>query len=76
MSANLNRWQPEPGSSLEALRQARDTARAEWERLDSEARAIRATLTAAERRARAALRTFERARLNYVEAVEGQEGAA
>ncbi|MBV5276166.1 MAG: hypothetical protein JZU52_21860 [Lamprocystis purpurea] len=63
-------------ANLDALRQARDTARDAWERLDSEARTIRATLTTAERRARAALRTFERARLDYVEAVEGREGAA
>ena len=62
-------------TDLETLNRAKIAARDEWERLDAEARAIRATLTAAERRARAALREFERARLAYVEAVEGQEGA-
>lgn len=61
---------------LEQLAQTKRTARDEWERLDAEARTIRAELTAAERRARVALRAFERARLDYVEAVEGRYGAA
>lgn len=59
---------------LDTLNRAKIAARDEWERLDAEARAIRATLTAAERRARAALRKFEQARLIYVEAMDRAEG--
>ena len=60
-------------TDLEPQRAARDQARAEWEALDAEARKIRAQLTEAERRARRALRQFERARLEYVEAADAWE---
>jgi uncharacterized protein (DUF3084 family) len=62
-------------ADLEALHHAKSTARDEWERLDVERNKARSALTEAERKARAALRKFERARLAYLEAVEGQEGA-
>ncbi|WP_295442047.1 hypothetical protein [uncultured Thiodictyon sp.] len=61
---------------LEQLAQAKRTARDEWEQYEAEANAIRAQLTAADRRARRALREYERARLAYSAAVDGPEGEA
>ena len=61
---------------LEQLAQAKRAASAEWEKLEAEATAIRAQLTEAQRRARRALRAFERARLAYWDAVDGPEGKA
>lgn len=58
--------------ALDDLKAARDAARAEYERLDAEARAIRAQLTAAERKARHARKAFEAARLAWVEAMEAR----
>ena len=58
---------------IDHLAKAKRAAQADWERLDAEARAIRAQLTAAERKARAALRVFERARLDYLNAPEGPD---
>ena len=60
-------------TDLEPQRAARDQARAEWETLDAEVRRIRAQLTEADRHARKALRAFERARLEYVEAADAWE---
>jgi len=54
----------------ESLRQAKCAAQSALEVLEVEARTIRAQLTAAERRARAARKTFEAARLAYLEAAE------
>jgi multidrug resistance efflux pump len=62
-------------TDLEPQRAARDQARAEWETLDAGVRRIRAQLTEAERHARKALRAFERARLEYVEAADALEDA-
>lgn len=52
------------------LHQAKIHAQAELERLEAEARAIRATLTTAERKAREARKAFEAARTAYLSAVE------
>jgi multidrug resistance efflux pump len=60
-------------TDLAPQRAARDQARAEWEAMDTECRRIRAQLTEAERRARKALRQYERARLVYVEACDALE---
>ncbi len=54
------------------LYQAKVKAQAELERLETEARAIRATLTEAERKARNARKAFEAARLAWVIATEGE----
>lgn len=60
---------------IDRLRLARDSARKEWEKIGLEVRVARATLTEAQRRERVSLRAYERARLSFVEAVEGQDSA-
>ncbi|MFB1487421.1 MULTISPECIES: hypothetical protein [unclassified Thiocapsa] len=57
--------------SIQTLKATRDQAQAEFERMEAAARMIRAELTAAERKARAARKAFEAARLAWVDAVEG-----
>jgi len=62
------------GPDLAELNRAKIAARDEWEKLEAEANAIRARLTEAQRRARRALREFERARLAYVDAADRAGG--
>lgn len=60
--------------NLDTLRAKRDAARADYERLDAEVRAIRAQLTAAERKSRKARKAYETAALSWVEASESAHG--
>lgn len=60
--------------NLDTLRARRDDARAEFERLDADCRALRAQLTLAVRKARVARQRLESAMLAHAEASESAHG--